>query len=87
VIPKNSYAGTSAQCIKEDRLMEQFVTQEWAMIASLGNEHEVGTIPQHYRAQTSEAATGIERAFVESIYEAGLRTQNYDKGLEKFIRK
>jgi hypothetical protein len=69
------------------RLMEQLVTQEWPMIASLGNDDELGIIPQHYRAQTSEAAPGIERAFVESLYEAGLRTQNYDKGFEKFVRK
>jgi hypothetical protein len=69
------------------RLTEQLVTQEWAMIASLGNDNEVGIIPQHRRAQTSEAAAGLERAFVESIYEAGLRTQNYDKGFENFVRK
>jgi hypothetical protein len=43
--------------------------------------------PQHYRAQTSSAAAGLERAFVERICEAGLRTQNYDKGFEKFVRK
>jgi hypothetical protein len=69
------------------RLMEQLVTQEWAMVASLGNDDEVGAIQQHYRAQTSEAAAGIELAFVESIYEAGLRTQVYDKGSDKFTRK
>jgi hypothetical protein len=69
------------------RLMEQLVTHEWAMISSLGNEDEVGLIPQHYRAQTSQEAAGIERAYVESIYEAGSRTQVYDKGLDKFTRK
>jgi hypothetical protein len=75
------------------QLTEQLIAQEWAMIASLGsideegNVTESGTIPQHYRAQTSEAASGIERAFVESIYEAGLTTQNYDKGVDNFVRK
>jgi hypothetical protein len=28
-----------------------------------------------------------ERAFVEKVYEAGLKTQNYDKGFDKFVRK
>jgi hypothetical protein len=30
---------------------------------------------------------GTERAFVERVYEAGLKTQNYDKGFDKFVRK
>jgi hypothetical protein len=71
-------------------LKEFLVTQEWAMTASLGEVREggeIGIIPQHYRVQTSEAATGIGRAYVESLYEAGLRTQVYDKGIDKFTRK
>jgi hypothetical protein len=56
------------------------------MIASLGDVKAVGTIPQHYGAQ-STALKGAERAFVERVYEARLKVQNYDKGFEKFIRK
>jgi hypothetical protein len=70
-------------------LREQLVTAEWAMIASLGNKDGTisGEIPRHYRAQTNPASAGSERAFVERVYEAGLRTQNYDKGFDKFVRK
>jgi hypothetical protein len=68
-------------------LTEQLVTAEWAMIESLGDKTISGMIPQHYRAQTNPEAAGTERAFVERIYEAGLKIQNYDKGFDKFVRK
>jgi hypothetical protein len=57
------------------------------MIGSLGDKIISGTIPRHYRAKTNPAAAGTERAFVERVYEAGLKVQNYDKGLDKFVRK
>jgi hypothetical protein len=68
-------------------LTEQLVTAEWAMVGSLGDRTITGLIPRHYRAQTRADAAGTERAFVERVYEAGLRTQNYDKGFDKFVRK
>jgi hypothetical protein len=63
------------------------ITAEWAMIASLGDKTISGTISQHYRAQTNPEAAGTERAFVERVYEAGLKTQNHDKGFDKFVRR
>jgi hypothetical protein len=68
-------------------LAEQLVTAEWAMIALLGDKSISGTIPQYCRAQTNPDAAGTERAFLERVYEAGLKTQNYDKGFDKFVRK
>jgi hypothetical protein len=59
------------------------------MVASLGNKDRTisGEIPQQYRAQTNPAVAGTEKAFVERVYEAGLKVQNYDKGFDKFVRK
>jgi hypothetical protein len=84
---KRGLADVSQQCIKDDigdiGSRNRCIA---AMIASLGDDKAVGIIPQHYRAQ-STAPEGTERAFVERVYEAGLKAQNYDKGFEKFIRK
>jgi hypothetical protein len=74
-------------------LMEQLITGEWAMIGSLGEkpipgvEAVSGEISRHYWAETRAGATGTEVAFHHRIHEAALKTQNYDKGLEKFVRK
>jgi hypothetical protein len=75
--------------IYQERLWptEKLVTNEWAMIGSLGDGTTSGEIPRHYRATTLPEAAGSEVAFHYQIHEAGLMVQNYDKGFEKFVRK
>jgi hypothetical protein len=68
-------------------LTEQLITNEWAMIGSLGDKTVSGEIPQCHRAVTRSDAIGTEVAFHHRIHEAELRTQNYDKGFEKFVTK
>jgi hypothetical protein len=68
-------------------LSERLQTKEWAMIGSLGDGITSGEIPRYYRAMTRPDAEGAEVAYHYRIHEAGLWTQNYHKGFEKFVRK
>jgi hypothetical protein len=68
-------------------LTEGLITKECAMIGSLGDGVASGEIPRHYRATTRPGVEGAEIAYHYRIHEAGLRTQNHDKGFEKFVRK
>jgi hypothetical protein len=45
----------------------------------------VGEIPISYRSELQQSPLTL--AVHKKILEAGLRTQNYDKGLDKFVRK
>jgi hypothetical protein len=62
---------------------EKLSTKEWALIGSL-NSAEIPAV--HRLAQISELKVSPE-VWNSSIHEAGLRTQNYDKGFDRFIRK
>jgi hypothetical protein len=52
-------------------IREQVASAEWALVGSFGDASESGVIV----------------AIHGSILDSGLRTQNYDKGLDKFVRK
>jgi hypothetical protein len=66
---------------------EYFSTHEWALIGAFGDGSNAGEIPvQHHLSQSQEAAAQAS-AFNQRIHDAGLTTQNCDKGLDQFIRK
>jgi hypothetical protein len=57
------------------------------MIGALGDGITSGEIPRHYRATPRPDAEAAAEAYHYRIHEAGLKTQNYDKGFEKFVWK
>jgi hypothetical protein len=66
---------------------EQLQTSEWAMVGSLGNDSLSGIIPSYHRLQTPPGVISLTSAYNQRIRESGLRTQNYDKGLDRFVGK
>jgi hypothetical protein len=75
-------------------LKEQVVSREWALVGSFGSvvpaedgSVAVGTIPWHYRPNQVQASYEDMVSIDGAILDAALRTQNYDKGLDKFARK
>jgi hypothetical protein len=62
---------------------ERLVTKEWALIAALNG----GEIPIHHKLVKDETVSVQAAVWNPRIYEAGLKTQNYDKGFERFVRK
>jgi hypothetical protein len=69
------------------RVTEQLRTSESAMIGSLGNDSITWVIPAYHRIQTPPEAIPTPTAYNERIRESGLRTQNFAKSLDRFIRK
>jgi hypothetical protein len=69
------------------RIVECLATKEWAMVGSLGSDELTGVIPRFHRAETKPEALSTASALNERVHEAGLKTQNYDKGFDKFVRK
>jgi hypothetical protein len=57
--------------------------KEWALIGALNG----GEIPASHRLVQEEPITVRPEVWNPAIYEAGLRTQNYDKGFDRFVRK
>jgi hypothetical protein len=57
------------------------------MVGSLGNDESTGVIPHYHRALPRPEALPVASAFYQRVHEAGLKTQNLDKGFDKFIRK
>jgi hypothetical protein len=79
-------------------LREQVVSRKWALVDSFGaplpedgsippNPLPVGVIPFQYRADSVQASYEDMVSINGAVLDAALRTQNYDKGLEKFVRK
>jgi hypothetical protein len=68
-------------------ITEALSTKEWAMIGSLGDGVTSGEIPRDYSATTHPDGGATPAAIHYKILEAGLRTQNYDKGFDKFVGK
>jgi hypothetical protein len=68
-------------------IREQVASREWAFIGAIGSETEVGEIPIQFRSELPQVSQAEIEAIHGRILEAGLRTQNYDKGLDKFVRK
>jgi hypothetical protein len=62
-------------------------TKEWAMVGSLGNDESTWVIPQYHRALPRPEALLTASDFYQRVDEAGLKTQNYDKGFDEFVRK
>jgi hypothetical protein len=69
------------------RIAECVSTRQWAMVGALGNDDVSGIIPSHHRASTNRKALPAASAFWQRVQEAALKTQNYDKGFDKFVRK
>jgi hypothetical protein len=69
------------------RVLEEVPTREWILIAAIGDENRCGMIPIQYRLPPSEATPSEIKAVHDRILETALRTQNYDRGLDKFVRK
>jgi hypothetical protein len=69
------------------RVTEQLQTSEWAMVGSLGNDSLSGIIPAYHRLQNPPEALPTASIYDQRIRESDFRTQNYDKGMDRFIRK
>jgi hypothetical protein len=69
------------------RIVECLSTNEWAMVGALGNDELAGIIPSYHRAATNSTAFPTASPFCQRVQEATLKTQNYDKGFDKFVRK
>jgi hypothetical protein len=64
-------------------ITEEVATREWALVGTFGD----GVIPMHCRLPQPQKEYSEVVGFNLSILEAGLKTQNYDKSTDKFIRK
>jgi hypothetical protein len=62
---------------------QRLLSREWALIASIDG----GEIPFKYRAVRDTELEFDEHAWNEKIFESGLKTQNYDNGIGRFVRK
>jgi hypothetical protein len=58
-------------------------SREWALVGSFGG----GQIPLQFYADPPEVSLAAMTAGNGAILEAALKTQNYDKGFDKFVRK
>jgi hypothetical protein len=64
-------------------ITEEVPSREWAMVGSFGG----GQIPIQYRLPLPQMSDQEMVAANGSILDAGLRTQNCDKGFDKYVRK
>jgi hypothetical protein len=64
-------------------ITEEVPSREWALIGAFGG----GVIPLQYRLEQPQISQQAMVAANGSILDAGLRTQNYDKGPDKYVRK
>jgi hypothetical protein len=69
------------------KVTEQFSTTKWAMIGSLSNDTVSGVIPACQRVPTPPETIPITSAHDLRIRDSALKTQNYGKGLDRFLRK
>jgi hypothetical protein len=65
------------------QIEQRVPSREWALVGSFGG----GAIPMYYCLDLPEVPVETMVGTNEAILEACLRTQNYDKGFDKFIRK
>jgi hypothetical protein len=68
-------------------IVERVATREWALVASIGNSTTCGQIPIQYRLEMPQITPELAKAGYQRILDAALRTQNYDRGLDRFARK
>jgi hypothetical protein len=64
-------------------LTEILQTKEWALIAALNG----GETPIKHKVIRNDKMQVSAPIWNSRIYEAGSRTQNYDKGFERFVGK
>jgi hypothetical protein len=57
---------------------ERLITKEWALIGAFNR----GEIPTHHKVVRDDSIAIQAIAWNQRIFEAGLKTQNYDKGFE-----
>jgi hypothetical protein len=58
-------------------------SREWALIAALDGAE----ITAKYRVVRDESVQLSQWAWNQQIHDAGLRTQNFDEGFQRFVRK
>jgi hypothetical protein len=56
------------------------------MIKSLGDESGSGEIPAYHKLQASPKAISVTTAVNLRIRDTGLKTHDYDKGQDRFLR-
>jgi hypothetical protein len=66
---------------------ERVATREWALVATIGDQSKVGQVPIQYRLPKPQVSPSEVRAFHQGILDSSLITQNYDRGMDKFVRK
>jgi hypothetical protein len=64
-------------------ITEEVPSREWAIVGSFGDDQ----ISLQYRLEPPQISQQEMVAANGSILEAGLRTQNYDKGFDKYVRE
>jgi hypothetical protein len=64
-------------------ITEKLATNEWAFIGAFSG----GSIPESHRLELADPNKAAPEAWNTAVLEAGLSTQNYDKGFDRFIRK
>jgi hypothetical protein len=65
------------------QIEQEVPSREWALVGSFGG----GVIPMHFLSDPPEISLQAMTAGNGAVLEAALKTQNYDKGFDKFIRK
>jgi hypothetical protein len=65
------------------QITEKLATNEWAIIGAFNG----GKTPESHKLVLTDPDKAAPEAWNTAILEAGLRTQNYDKGFDRFIRK
>jgi hypothetical protein len=65
------------------QIEREIPSREWALVGSFGG----GVIPMHFLSDPPEISSQAMTAGNGAILEAAPKTQNYDKGFDKFIRK
>jgi hypothetical protein len=74
-------------CQGRYRVVEEVPTREWALVAAFGDDDKRGFIPIQYRLPMPKVTPLEIKAVHARLLETALRMQNYDRGLDKFVRK
>jgi hypothetical protein len=63
--------------------IDMMPTREWARVGSLGG----GKVPEFHKLNPAPGFAQQVGAFEHRVFDAGLKTQNYDKGFDRLVRK
>jgi hypothetical protein len=79
-------------CQGRYELKERVISREWALVGSFGSVNPaedgsfvVGSIPLQFRPNQVQASYEDMVSINGAVLDAALRTQNYDKGFQKFV--